>query len=125
MHGDPDALDRAVANLVDNALKFTPTARSDTRTGVAAPPPVLVTVRLHDTSATVEVRDHGPGIPAADLPYVFDRFHRSPTARSLPGSGLGLAIVKQIAEAHGGGVEAVPMSEGALVRITLPAAAPR
>ena len=48
------------------------------------------------------VRDHGPGIDEADLPFVFDRFYRAPSARGMPGSGLGLAIVRQVAEAHGG-----------------------
>jgi two-component system sensor histidine kinase MprB len=56
--------------------------------------------------STVTVRDHGPGIDDADLPYIFDRFYRASAARGQPGSGLGLAIVRQVAEAHGGGVVA-------------------
>jgi two-component system, OmpR family, sensor histidine kinase MprB len=47
------------------------------------------------------VRDYGPGVPATDQPFIFDRFHRSEAARGQPGSGLGLAIVRQIAESHG------------------------
>ena len=74
-------------------------------------------------TSVIEVTDDGPGIPAADLPYVFDRFHRSPDARALPGSGLGLAIAKQVVEAHGGLIEAVPRPVGALLRIILPVAA--
>ena len=109
VRGDPAALERAVANLVDNALKFGTAARISVRTGFGA--------------VVVDVQDDGPGIPAADLPYIFDRFHRSEAARALPGSGLGLAIVKHIAEAHGGRVEAIPRQRGALLRITLPAAA--
>jgi two-component system sensor histidine kinase MprB len=67
------------------------------------------------------VRDHGPGIDPADLPHVFDRFHRGANARGRPGSGLGLAIVRQVAEAHGGSValEAAP-GGGTLARLTLP-----
>jgi two-component system sensor histidine kinase MprB len=67
------------------------------------------------------VRDHGPGIDPADLPHVFDRFHRGANARGRPGSGLGLAIVRQVAEAHGGTValERAP-GGGTLARLTLP-----
>lgn len=109
MRGDPAAWERAVGNLVDNALKF------GTRADIA--------VRAVAGYAVIEVGDDGPGIPDADLPYVFDRFHRSPDARSLPGSGLGLAIAKQVAEAYGGRIEAVPRPVGVLLRITVPIAA--
>jgi two-component system sensor histidine kinase MprB len=70
----------------------------------------------------LEVRDHGPGIPADDQPYVFDRFYRSATARTAPGSGLGLAIVEQAVERHGGTVWATNRSDapGAAVGCDLP-----
>ena len=58
------------------------------------------------------VRDHGPGIPEAELPLVFDRFHRGAGVRDVPGSGLGLAIVKQVAESHGGSVSAANAAGG-------------
>jgi two-component system sensor histidine kinase MprB len=64
------------------------------------------------------VRDHGPGIAESDLPYVFDRFYRAPSARGKPGSGLGLAIVRQVAEAHGGTVVA-ERAEGGGTRLRL------
>jgi two-component system, OmpR family, sensor histidine kinase MprB len=69
------------------------------------------------------VRDEGPGIDAADLPHVFDRFYRSADARRLPGSGLGLAIVRQVAEMHGGAVWAAPprTGRGAELHLLLPA----
>ena len=68
----------------------------------------------------VVVRDHGPGIDADDMPFVFDRFYRAPSARRLPGSGLGLAIVRQVAEAHDGDVTAEPAEGGGtLVRLRL------
>ncbi|MEU8176875.1 HAMP domain-containing sensor histidine kinase [Microbispora hainanensis] len=108
VHGDPDALERAVANLVDNAVKWSP---PDGR------------IRISVETGTVEVEDTGPGIPDSDLAFVFDRFYRSPAARAHPGSGLGLAIVRQVAEAHGGTAEAVPCRSGALLRLTLPACA--
>ncbi len=98
-------LDRAVANLLDNAQKW-------------SPPGEPVEVRV--AGGGVTVRDHGPGFAEADLPHVFERFYRSASARRLPGSGLGLAIVRQIAEAHGGSVsaEAAP-GGGALLRLRL------
>jgi two-component system, OmpR family, sensor histidine kinase MprB len=91
VHGVPDRLDRAVANLLDNAAKW-------------SPPGATVDVLLED--GELIVRDRGPGFKDEDLPYVFDRFYRASEARKLPGSGLGLAIVRQVAEAHGSTVRA-------------------
>ena len=108
--GKPRDLARAVGNLVDNAAKFS-----------EAPTPVEITV----AHGTVVVRDHGPGIPEADLPHVFTRFFRSPEARSKPGSGLGLAIVEQTARAHGGTVSAAnDPAGGAVFTFALPEAPP-
>jgi two-component system sensor histidine kinase MprB len=104
--GAPDALTRAIANLLDNAVKWSPPGE-----------PVEVSVR----EGTVCVRDHGPGIEPEDLPHVFDRFYRANAARTLPGSGLGLAIVKQVAEAHGGTITArSPTGGGASFTLQLP-----
>jgi two-component system sensor histidine kinase MprB len=104
--GDRGALERAVVNLLDNAVKFSANGGS-----------VDVTVR----DGTISVRDHGAGIAEEDLPNVFDRFYRSAEARSAPGSGLGLAIVRQVAEAHGGKVSAAnAVGGGALLAIALP-----
>jgi signal transduction histidine kinase len=105
VRGDPDALERAIGNLVDNALKWSP---PDGR------------IRISAADGTVEVSDDGPGIPADDLPYIFDRFYRSAKARALPGSGLGLAIVRRIADMHDGTVEAIPLQQGVKFRISLP-----
>jgi two-component system sensor histidine kinase MprB len=103
-------LERAVANLIDNAVKWSP---SDTAVEVS-----LVEGRL-------EVWDHGSGIAASDRPRIFDRFFRSDTARGTPGSGLGLSIVKRVAEDHGGSVH-VGESDGggAVVGFSLPTTAP-
>jgi two-component system sensor histidine kinase MprB len=72
-----------------------------------------VETAVHD--GAVVVRDHGPGIDEADLPLVFERFYRSPTARGTPGSGLGLAIVRHVLEAHGGTAEAANAPGGGAV----------
>jgi two-component system, OmpR family, sensor histidine kinase MprB len=98
-------LERAVGNLLDNALKWNADGTS-----------IDVTVKDGD----ITVRDHGPGIDAVDLPHVFDRFYRAESSRSLPGSGLGLAIVRHAAEAHGGTVVAEQAAGGgALLRLSL------
>jgi two-component system sensor histidine kinase MprB len=105
VRGDPDALERAIGNLVDNALKWSPQGGR---------------IRISAAAGTVEVSDDGPGIPADDLPHIFDRFYRSAGARALPGSGLGLAIVRRITDMHGGTVEAIPLREGVKFRISVP-----
>ncbi|SNY64844.1 HAMP domain-containing sensor histidine kinase [Paractinoplanes atraurantiacus] len=112
--GRPAALQRAVLNLVDNAGKWSP-----------ADQPVQVRLRAERASAVLEVDDAGPGIDAADVPRVFDRFYRADSARALPGSGLGLSIVQRVVDAHGGRVTVARSARGgALLRVGLPAAAP-
>jgi two-component system, OmpR family, sensor histidine kinase MprB len=106
----PGRLDRAIANLLDNACKWNPPS--------AGP----VEVRVRD--GRLDVRDHGPGIAPEDLPRVFDRFYRAPAARARPGSGLGLAIVRQVAETHCGTVHAANEPDGgARLTLELPALA--
>jgi two-component system sensor histidine kinase MprB len=105
VYGVPETLDRALGNLLDNAAKW-------------SPPDGEVEIAVHGGEVTV--RDHGPGIDEEDLPYVFDRFYRTSSARGLPGSGLGLAIVRQVAQAHGGTVVAERAEGGGtLMRFTL------
>jgi len=108
--GVPARLERAVANLLDNAVKY-------------SPPDEPVEIELHGQELTV--RDHGPGISAEDLAHVFDRFYRGAEARGRPGSGLGLAIVRQVVRQHGGSVtaERAP-GGGTLMRLRLPGAEP-
>jgi two-component system sensor histidine kinase MprB len=103
VHGVPASIERAIANLLDNAAKWSP-----------AEGEIEVSVR----DGEVVVRDHGPGIDEGDLPFVFDRFYRASSARGMPGSGLGLAIVRQVAETHGGEVVAEP-AEGGGTRMSL------
>jgi two-component system sensor histidine kinase MprB len=104
--GDPDSLERAITNLLDNAVKF-------------SPPGGTVTVRLHGDRLTVA--DEGPGVDPADMPHIFDRFYRSDKSRNTPGSGLGLSIVDQTIRAHGGWVRAGNReSGGAIFTVRLP-----
>ena len=112
--GRPAALQRAVLNLIDNAGKWSPVDQ-----------PVQVRLRAEGASAVLEVDDAGPGIDAADVPRVFDRFYRAEKARALPGSGLGLSIVQRVVDAHGGRATVARSARGgALLRVDLPAAAP-
>jgi two-component system, OmpR family, sensor histidine kinase MprB len=106
VRGVPSTIERAVSNLLDNAAKW-------------SPPGGEVDVVVRD--GEVVVRDHGPGIAAEDIPFVFDRFYRASSARSMPGSGLGLAIVRQVAETHGGSVAVeTPDDGGTRMRLRLP-----
>ena len=95
--GDPEGLERMTTNLLDNAVKW-------------SPPGSTIRVRLEGNR--LRVADSGPGIPEADLPYVFDRFFRGETARRTQGTGLGLSIVAKTAEDHGGTVSAGRSSDG-------------
>ncbi|MBL1068555.1 cell wall metabolism sensor histidine kinase WalK [Streptomyces sp. 7-21] len=109
VRGEAPALERAVVNLLDNAVKF----------GGGAPEGVTVELR----GGVLRVRDHGPGIPAEELPHVFERFWRSPGARSLPGSGLGLSIVARTVRSSGGDVVLRPAPGGGTEAVvTLPGA---
>jgi two-component system sensor histidine kinase MprB len=101
-----DRVGRAIGNLINNAIKWSPEGGT-------------VTITVADGAVTVE--DQGPGIADEDLPKIFDRFYRAPSARGLPGSGLGLAIVAQVAAEEGGSVEASRgPSGGAVLTFRLP-----
>jgi two-component system sensor histidine kinase MprB len=105
---DPVLVERAISNLLDNAVKYSPPGA-----------PIEVVVR----DGQVIVADQGPGVAEQDLPRIFDRFYRAAAARSKPGAGLGLAIVREAAEAHGGNATVESSPRGARFTITLPASA--
>jgi two-component system sensor histidine kinase MprB len=105
VRGVPGRLERAIANVLDNAVKWSPPGGE---------------IEVSVTGGEVAIRDHGPGIDDADLPHVFDRFYRAASARPMPGSGLGLSVVKQIVTEHGGNVAIEqPEGGGTLVRLRL------
>jgi len=112
LNADPDLLKQAVTNLLSNAFKYTPSGGN-------------VQLRLSSTSrhASIQVEDNGMGIPAADLPHIFERFYRVDTARSRQtgGFGLGLAIAQQIITAHQGHITAnSTVDKGSIFQIELP-----
>ncbi len=111
VRGDHTRLQRVIANILDNALKYT---RANGR--------VTVSVVPRGDCIEVSVEDSGIGIPDHDLDHVFDRFFRGDKSRSLPGNGLGLGMVRAIVQAHGGTVSIGGGTEnGTLCRVVLPA----
>ena len=111
LHADPVLFRRAVSNLVENALRFTPDAGK-----------ISIGITRRDAHVEVTVQDNGAGIAPQHLPRVFDRFYRADAARSPHGSGLGLALVKSIADLHGGSaqIESEP-GRGTTLTLTFPA----
>jgi two-component system, OmpR family, sensor histidine kinase MprB len=107
--GDSDMLERAVTNLLDNAVKWSPPNG---------------TIRVQLEGDRLRVADQGPGISESEMPFIFDRFYRGETARQTPGTGLGLSIVAQTVAQHGGWVKAGRSAQGgAEFTIQLPGAA--
>jgi signal transduction histidine kinase len=111
VRGQPDQLRRAIGNLLDNAIKFTPEGGA-----------VRLGAYPIDRVVEITVEDTGIGIPPEDLAQLFGRFHRGRNASAYPGHGLGLAIVKAIAEAHDGTVHAENVEPGARFSLRLPLA---
>jgi two-component system phosphate regulon sensor histidine kinase PhoR len=111
--GDADYIERAISNLVDNAVKYTPEGGN-----------IKVSATMRDGNVVVTVSDNGIGIPPEDLPRIFERFYRVDKSRSrdMGGTGLGLAIVKHVAAAHNGTVEvSSELGRGSTFSLVLPA----
>ena len=107
--GDRDLLFQAVANLVDNAIKYTPIGGH-----------IVLGLRLAGDAVELSVADTGPGIPADQRERVFDRFHRLESSRSTPGSGLGLSLVRAVARLHGATIRLTDNAPGLRVALALP-----
>jgi len=109
---DPYALGRALNNLIDNAVKYSP-----------ADSHIEVSVSIEEAWAVIEVADRGPGIPEAQRSAVFEPFERLGRDDAEPGTGLGLSVVRSVAEAHGGSASALPREGGGtIMRLVLPLA---
>lgn len=117
--GDEDALKSALQNLFSNAIKYS-----------GKPCELSISTRhkngTHDAAVEIEIEDHGPGIPASDLPHIFEPFYRGKVARDeqIEGSGMGLSLVKHVVDAHGGTIRVTnPDSGGSRFTVLLPASA--
>ncbi len=112
IQGNPDYLERAVSNLIENAIKYTP------QNGTIA-----VAARADGAGVVIEVSDNGLGIPRQDVPRIFERFYRVDRSRSrdMGGTGLGLSIVKHVVQSHGGSIDVeTQLGAGSTFRIHLP-----
>jgi two-component system, OmpR family, heavy metal sensor histidine kinase CusS len=110
IYADPDLFERAVGNLLDNALRFTPEHGS-----------IHISLSEHNNDFEVTVSDTGSGIAPEHLPRVFDRFYRAESSRSSDGAGLGLALVKSIVDLHGGSATiASEIGRGTTLKLTFP-----
>ena len=107
--GDRELIQQAVANLVDNAVKFSPPGGAVRLSATEAP-----------TGVEIAVADQGPGIPEADRARAAERFFRGESARNTPGSGLGLALVQAVAQLHGGSLRLADASPGLIAILSLP-----
>jgi heavy metal sensor kinase len=106
---DKAMIQSAVANLIDNAVKYTPSGGE-----------VSLSTEVMGGRICISVTDTGPGISEKDMPHIFERFYRGDLSRSTPGSGLGLSLVMSVARAHGGDVTVETSSNGSTFSLSLP-----
>jgi len=109
IHGDHELLTQALANLIENAIRHTPAGTT-----------IQIAVGIKDDHVSMSVTDTGPGIPAAELPQIFQRFYRGTNASDVSGSGLGMSLVKAVAELHGSTIEATNTGPGLSIALDIP-----
>ena len=114
LSGDTRLIQRVLANLLDNAIKYTPPGGA-----------VSVSARRSPQDrVTIDVKDTGPGISAADLPHIFERFYRGDPSRTQAGAGLGLSFARAVAHVHGGSITVESSPAGSAFSVEIPAAPP-
>ena len=109
VRGDRPKLQRVVANLLDNAIKYTPPGGT-----------ITLSIEADAAGVTLAVADTGTGIDPKDIPRIFDRFYRGDQSRSTPGSGLGLSLAQSIVHAHGGAITVASSASGTTFKVSLP-----
>jgi len=117
IHADRQLLGQAIANLIDNAIKY---GAPEANGGNRAKPEVVVSTRAKNGTAEVVVTDRGPGVPVAERERVLDRFVRLEASRSEPGSGWGFSLVAAVARLHGGSLRLEDNEPGLRVVLALP-----
>jgi signal transduction histidine kinase len=124
LHGNRELISQALANLVENAIKYgKPVVRPIDREAVAATKEILIEARREGDAMLLSVTDHGPGIPEADRKHAVERFVRLEASRTLPGSGLGLSLASAVATLHGGELRLGDAHPGLVATLVIPARA--
>jgi signal transduction histidine kinase len=124
LHGNRELISQALANLVENAIKYgKPVVRPIDPEAVAATKEILIEARREGDAVLLSVTDHGPGIPEADRKHAVERFVRLEASRTLPGSGLGLSLASAVATLHGGELRLGEAHPGLVATLVIPARA--
>jgi signal transduction histidine kinase len=121
IHGNRELISQALANLVENAIKYGKPSAAAQPLGIKAAREIVIEARREDDSVLLSVTDHGPGIPEADRKHAIERFVRLEASRTLPGSGLGLSLASAVATLHGGELRLGDAHPGLVATLVLPA----
>src|SRR5438105_4069823 len=121
IHGNRELISQALANLVENAIKYGKPSAAAQPLGVNAAREIVIEARREGDSVLLSVTDHGPGIPEADRKHAIERFVRLETSRTQPGSGLGLSLASAVATLHGGELRLADAHPGLSATLAIPA----
>jgi signal transduction histidine kinase len=121
LHGNRELISQALANLVENAIKYGKPAAAAQPLGIKAAREIVIEARREGDSVLLSVTDHGPGIPEADRKHAVERFVRLEASRTQPGSGLGLSLAGAVATLHGGELRLGDAHPGLVATLVLPA----
>ncbi|MFO1109146.1 MAG: ATP-binding protein [Bradyrhizobium sp.] len=121
IHGNRELISQALANLVENAIKYGKPSAAAQPLGIKAAREIVIEGRREGDSVLLSVTDHGPGIPEADRKHAIERFVRLEASRTQPGSGLGLSLANAVATLHGGELRLADAHPGLVATLVLPA----
>ncbi|WP_315719312.1 MULTISPECIES: ATP-binding protein [unclassified Bradyrhizobium] len=121
VHGNRELISQALANLVENAIKYGKPAAVPSESGAAGSREILIEARREGSQVLLSVTDHGEGIPEAERKHAVERFVRLEASRTLPGSGLGLSLASAVATLHGGELRLGDARPGLVATLVLPA----